>query len=85
MTGDAPRARAPASLMRPVVSPTGVGRMPPSTTTRSILPPSVSLIALINVSTRLCVITGQPGGDHRPASSDNEDSPVWKERHELSA
>jgi hypothetical protein len=26
----------------------------------------VSLIALINVSTRLCVITGQPGGDHQP-------------------
>ena len=44
-----------------------------------------SLIALINASNRLGVITGGPAATTSPASSDNEDSPVWKERHELSA
>jgi hypothetical protein len=39
---------------RPTVFPT------PST------PPGVSLIALINATNRLAVITGQPGGNHQP-------------------
>ena len=30
------------------------------------LAPLVSLIALINASNRLCVITRQPGGNHQP-------------------
>ena len=43
------------------------------------------LIALINGSTRLGVITWLAGGDYRPASTENQDSRVWKECHELSA
>ena len=44
-----------------------------------------SLIGLINASDRLWVITGSPAATTRPASSDNQDSRVWKERHEFSA
>ena len=43
-----------------------------------------SLIARINASDRLGVITGGPATTS-PTSSDNEDSLVWKECHELNA
>ena len=35
-----------------------------------------SLIALINAPSQLWVITGSPAATTRPASSDNENSPV---------
>jgi len=40
--------------------------------------PWVSLIVLINATNRLAVITRQPGGNHQPGQSDNENSPTWK-------
>jgi len=45
----------------------------------------VPLIALISASTRLWSSPASPAAATSPASSDNEDSAVWKECHEFSA
>jgi len=71
--------------MRPTVPPTRRGSNAAKHYDREQLTALVSLIAIINASSRLCVITGSPGATTSPASSDNEDSPAWRERHELSA
>ena len=45
----------------------------------------MSLIALMNATNRLAVITRQAGGDYQPCQFGYQQSPVWKERHEFNA
>jgi len=67
------RSRAPASLMRPVVSRTRPGRMPPSTTTKTSSRPWCASSPSSTPSTAGSSWFSRPPTTSSPARSDNEE------------